>query len=203
MNENKGGRRLSAFHFFIRKQYRVLIALGLLVLMLVVLILEYRAHAVQELPIYTYLFRGDIAAVVVMLSLVACGIGLSTAHRPPRRGTMWVVIGFGLLALISSVGEAQGWSRYQAAFAHGVATHHGSVPVTGLGIPARIEWNYYWGWPESDLGIVLSGNQGVVGVRNLPGNNLSFLGQLETEVFYYAAHPSLKNLPQGLHGYRW
>ena len=41
MNRNNSGRRLSAFHFFIRKQYRVLIALGLLVLMLVVLMLEY------------------------------------------------------------------------------------------------------------------------------------------------------------------
>ncbi len=41
MNGNNGGRRLSAFHFFIRKQYRVAIALGLLVLLLVVLMIEY------------------------------------------------------------------------------------------------------------------------------------------------------------------
>ena len=169
----------------------------------VVLILQYRAHAVQEFPAYTYFFRGDIAVLVVILSFVACDIGISTAHRLPGRGTMWVVIAFGALALISSIGEAQGWSRYQAAFAHGVATHHGSVPVTGLGIPARIESAYDWGWPESDLGIVLSDKQGLVGVRNLPGNNLSFLGQLESEVFYYAAHPSLKNLPRGLSGYEW
>jgi hypothetical protein len=168
----------------------------------VVFVLEYRAYGVQELPRYTFLFRGDMAALVVMLSLVACGIGISTAHRIPGRGTMWVVIAFGVLALISSVGEAQGWSRYQTAFAHGVATHHGSVAVTGLGVPARLQWAYYWGWPESDLGVVLSDKEGVVGVRNLPGNNLS-LGELEKEVFYYAAHPSLKNLPQGLRGYVW
>jgi hypothetical protein len=169
----------------------------------VVLILEYHAHAVQEIPEYTYFFRGDMAALAVMLSLVACGIGILTAHRLPGRGTMWVVIAFGALALISSVGEAQGWTRYQTAFAHGVATHHGSVPVTGLGIPAQLELAYYWGWTESDLGIVLSCKQGVVGVRNLPGNSPSTFGDFENEVFYYAAHPSLKNLPRDLRGYRW
>jgi hypothetical protein len=167
----------------------------------VMLILEYRAHAAQELH-DTYYFRGDMAALVVMLSLVACGIGISTAHGLPGRGTKWVVIAFGALALISSVGEAQGWSRYQTAFAHGVAVHHGSVAVTGLGIPARLQWTYSWDWSESDLGIILSDKQGVVGVRNLPGNNIS-LGELEKEVYYYAAHPSLKNLPRGLSGYVW
>jgi hypothetical protein len=164
----------------------------------VVFVLEYRAHVVQELH-DTYFFRGDMAALVVMLSLVACGIGISAAHRLPGRGTMWVVIAFGVLALISSVGQAQGWSRYQTAFAHGVATHHGSVSLWGLGIPASLQQTYYWSWPESDLGIVLSDKQGVVGVTE---GNFS-IGALESEVYYYAAHPSLKNLPQGLRGYVW
>ncbi len=41
MSGNNGGKPLSAFHFFIRKQYRVLIALGLLLLLLGALMIEY------------------------------------------------------------------------------------------------------------------------------------------------------------------
>lgn len=41
MSGTSGEKRLSAFHFFIRKQYRVLIALGLLVLLLGALMIEY------------------------------------------------------------------------------------------------------------------------------------------------------------------
>jgi ribose transport system permease protein len=41
MKGNNGVKRLSAFHFFIRKQYRVLIALLILALLLVILMMEY------------------------------------------------------------------------------------------------------------------------------------------------------------------
>jgi ribose transport system permease protein len=41
MKRNSRGRRMSAFHFFIRKNYRVVIALALLALLLVVLMVEY------------------------------------------------------------------------------------------------------------------------------------------------------------------
>jgi hypothetical protein len=152
--------------------------------------------------------RGDAAALMVALAAI---LGLMLAINRWTDNSLWrgsagpwsflVVGGLIAVSLITTVQVASEWSNYQQQFADQENQLQGSNAVTSLKISPNLSNRFSWGWTNSLLGIVLAPQEGRTGVRNVGPQ--PFVQTLVREADYYAAHPTIENLPKGLLGYSW